>query len=44
MIGADPEANDLTLITKAELTEDYDILVYGPKGHQLNRDQDLNGA
>ncbi|MEP6389021.1 MAG: AAA family ATPase, partial [Halioglobus sp.] len=44
MIGADPEANDLTLITKAELTEDYDILVYGPNGHQLNPDQDLNGA
>ena len=44
MIGADPEANDLTLITKAELTEDFDILVYGPKGHRLNPDQDLNGA
>lgn len=44
MIGADPEANDLTLITRAELTEDYDILVFGPKGHQLNPDQDLNGA
>lgn len=44
MIGSDPEANDLTLITKAELTEDYDILVYGPHGHELNPDQDLNGA
>ena len=44
MIGADPEANDLTLITKAELTEDYDILVFGPNGHRLNPDQDLNGA
>ena len=44
MIGAEPEVNDLTLITKAELTEDYDILVYGPNGHQLNPDQDLNGA
>ena len=44
MIGAEPEVNDLTLITKAELTEDYDILVYGPNGHPLNPDQDLNGA
>lgn len=44
MIGSDPEANDLALITKAELTNDYDILVYGPNGHALNPDQDLNGA
>ena len=44
MIGADPEKNDLTLITKAELTDDYDIRVFGPHGHELNPDQDLNGA
>lgn len=44
MIGSDPEANDLTLITEARLTEDYDIVVFGPNGHQLNPDQDLNGA
>ena len=44
MIGADPEVNNLTLITKAELTEDYDILVFGPNGYPLNPDQDLNGA
>ena len=44
MIGSDPEANNLTLITKAELTEDFDILVYGSHGHKLNPDQDLNGA
>jgi len=44
MIGSDPESNDLTLITKAELTKDYDIRVYGPTGHELNPDQDLNGA
>jgi len=44
MIGSDPESNDLTLITKAELTDAYDIRVYGPKGHELNPDQDLNGA
>lgn len=44
MIGSDPEANHLTMITKAELTENFDILVYGPNGHKLNPDQDLNGA
>ncbi len=44
MIGSDPEANDLTLITKAQLTEDYDILVFGPGERPLNPDQDLNGA
>ncbi len=44
MIGSDPEGNDLTLITRAELTEEYDIVVYGPDGHQLDPDQDLNGA
>lgn len=44
MIGADPEANDLTLITRAELTDQFDILVYGPRGKRLNPDQDLNGA
>ena len=44
MIGSDPESNDLSLITMAELTDEFDILVYGPKGHRLNPDQDLNGA
>jgi len=44
MIGSDPEANNLTLITKAELTDEFDIIVYGPSGHRLNPDQDLNGA
>lgn len=44
MIGSNPEANDLTLITKAELTEEFDIVVYGPHSHVLNPDQDLNGA
>ena len=44
MIGSDPEKNQLTVITKAELTEDYDIVVYGPKGNKLDPDQDLNGA
>jgi len=44
MIGSDPNKNHLTVITKAELTEDYDIVVYGPKGNKLDPDQDLNGA
>jgi DNA sulfur modification protein DndD len=44
MIGSDPEGNDLTLITEARLTDKYDIVVFGPNGHQLNPDQDLNGA
>ncbi len=44
MIGSDPEKNDLTLITEARLTDDYDIVVFGPGGHQLDPDQDLNGA
>ncbi|MGK5094417.1 hypothetical protein WDW89_20675 [Deltaproteobacteria bacterium TL4] len=44
MIGADPEQNDFTMITKAELTENFDILVFGPKGYKLDPDQDLNGA
>lgn len=44
MIGSDPEINKLATITKAELTEEFDILVYGSNGHKLNPDQDLNGA
>jgi DNA sulfur modification protein DndD len=44
MIGARPEENDLTLITKAELTDEFDIKVFGPQGHELNPDTDLNGA
>ncbi|MCP4487143.1 MAG: AAA family ATPase [Gammaproteobacteria bacterium] len=44
MIGSDPDGNILTLITEAKLTGDYDIVVFGPNGHQLNPDQDLNGA
>lgn len=44
MIGSDPESNELTLITRTELTKEYDIRVYGPNGNELNPDQDLNGA
>ncbi len=42
MIGADPEQN--AIIRKAEISSDYDILVYGTENRQLNPDQDLNGA
>ena len=44
MIGSSPDDNSLTVITKAELTEDYDIVVYGPQGNRLDPDNDLNGA
>ena len=44
MIGSRPEANDLTIIKKSELTREFDIKVYGPDGHMLNPDSDLNGA
>ena len=44
MIGSSPEENDLTNITRAELTHDFDIVVFGPDNHRLNPDQDLNGA
>jgi DNA sulfur modification protein DndD len=44
MIGASPDENDFTQITRAELTKDYDIMVYGASGAPLNPDEDLNGA
>ena len=44
MIGSDPDKNDKTLITRAELTDDYDIRVFGPNNIEMNPDQDLNGA
>jgi len=44
MIGSDPERNNKTLITRAELTDDYDIRVFGPNNIEMNPDQDLNGA
>lgn len=43
MIGQG-ESNDRSLIHRAELTEEFDIVVYGPNDHLLNPDQDLNGA
>ena len=42
MIGADPEQG--AIIRKAEISNDFDILVYGPNDRSLNPDRDLNGA
>jgi DNA sulfur modification protein DndD len=42
MIGADPEQN--AIIRKAEISKDFDIVVYGPNERTLNPDRDLNGA
>ena len=42
MIGTDPEQS--RLIQKAEISEKFDILVYGPNERVLNPSRDLNGA
>lgn len=42
MIGADPEQG--AIIQKAEISKDFDIVVYGPNDRRLNPDRDLNGA
>ena len=42
MIGADAEHG--AIIQKAEISKDFDILVYGPNKRALNPDRDLNGA
>ncbi len=42
MIGADVQQK--SLITKAEISPDFDILVFGPGSRALNPDRDLNGA
>lgn len=42
MIGADPEQR--AIIRKAEISKEFDILVYGPNNQTLDPDQDLNGA
>jgi DNA sulfur modification protein DndD len=44
MIGSDGEGSQFGLIQSAELTDEFDIMVYGPDRHRLNPDQDLNGA
>ena len=42
MIGADPDQR--AIIQSAEISGDFDILVYGPHSRILNPDRDLNGA
>ena len=42
MIGADPQQG--AIIQKAEISEGFEILVYGPNNRTLNPDRDLNGA
>ena len=42
MIGADAEQG--AIIQKAEISDKFDILVYGPNERALNPDRDLNGA
>ena len=42
MIGADPEQG--AIIKRAEISKEFDIIVYGPKARTLNPDRDLNGA
>ena len=42
MIGADPEQG--AIIQRAEISRDFDIIVYGPNDRTLNPDRDLNGA
>ena len=42
MIGADPDQG--AIIRKAEISKDFDILVYGPNDRTLDPDRDLNGA
>ena len=42
MIGADTEQG--AVIRRAEISQDFDILVYGPDERLLSPDRDLNGA
>jgi DNA sulfur modification protein DndD len=42
MIGADTEQR--AIIQRAEISNKFDILVYGPNEHALNTNTDLNGA
>jgi DNA sulfur modification protein DndD len=42
MIGADPEQG--SIIRRAEITNEFDLKVYGPNERTLNPDRDLNGA
>ena len=42
MIGADSEQD--AIIRRAEISQDFDIKVYGPSDRTLDPDRDLNGA
>ncbi|NTG16351.1 AAA family ATPase [Agrobacterium rhizogenes] len=42
MIGADPEQG--AIIRRASVSQEFDILVWGPDDRILNPDRDLNGA
>ena len=42
MIGADPAQG--AIIRRAEISQEFDIIVYGPNDRKLNPDRDLNGA
>ena len=42
MIGADPEQG--AIIQHAEISRQFDIIVYGPNSRTLDPDRDLNGA
>lgn len=42
MIGSDPEQN--SVIRRAEISPQFDIIVWGPNEKTLNPDRDLNGA
>ena len=42
MIGSDPDQG--AIIRRAEISSEFDIIVYGPNDRTLNPDRDLNGA
>lgn len=42
MIGSDPEQG--AIIQRAEISRDFDMIVYGPNNKTLDPDKDLNGA
>ena len=42
MIGSDPEQG--SIIKKAIISKEFDIIVYGPQKRTLDPDRDLNGA
>lgn len=44
MIGADEALNPKGMIRRSELTDEFDIRVYGPNDQPLNPDTELNGA